>query len=205
MKIAVTSGAFDYYTHSIFAHNFKLPTSIINKIPEEIFDLYVFSGGGDISPKIYKQNNTASYGINLIRDKFELALLYQAIHHNKKIFGICRGHQLINAGLGGSLYQSISNIYNNHGTYHELKKINDGIVPNCFDITNSLHHQAVNIPGKHLVATSEYNGCIESTENNQIITTQFHPEIMSDSGLFFTKLIEWASKPLDTNLYNKEK
>jgi len=205
MKIAVTSGAFDFHIHSIFAHKFKLPTSIINKIPDDTFDLYVFSGGADISPKIYKQDNTSSYGINLIRDKFELALLYRAIRHNKKIFGICRGHQLINAALGGSLHQSISNIYSNHGSQHELKKINDGIVPSCFDITNSLHHQAVKIPGKHLVVTSEHNGCIESTENNQIITTQFHPEIMADSGLFFTKLIEWASKPLDINIYNKVK
>ena len=202
MRVAITSGAFGYQIKSIFRDTFNLETDILYKeIPKE-YDLYVFSGGGDISPTIYGEKNITSYGVNINKDKFELQLLTFALMNSKKIFGICRGHQLINAALGGKLYQDLSEIAGEyHSSNHKLNKINSGIVPSSFDIVNSLHHQAVKTPGDNLIVTSIYNGCIESTENEQIITTQFHPEIMEDNFMFFSRLVDWVKNPIENKYY----
>src|SRR3989304_5002170 len=64
-------------------------------------DLIIFSGGEDINPEIYKQENTESRGINLKRDEYELAVLHYAKKWGTKLLGVCRGHQLLNAYFGG--------------------------------------------------------------------------------------------------------
>lgn len=165
----------------------------VNDVKDENADLIIFTGGADISPELYGEENKYSY-TNPDRDKFEKEIFELATSLNKKILGVCRGHQLINALLGGKLVQDIEiQLKEFHEGKHWLKIKNKGIVPSFFSRVNSLHHQGVTIPGKEMLITSEYNGVIESTEHKDlpILTVQFHPEIMDNIGFFNYLLYDW--------------
>lgn len=157
------------------------------------FDLIIFTGGADISPTIYNEENKYSYGIHHGRDMIELLILQRALESSKpKIFGSCRGHQLINAYLGADFVQDIKfQLNEEHGGVHGLEKVKEGsVISKHFTTVNSLHHQGITTPGVGLTATSMKGKIIESTENRRIITTQFHPEWLSDSRhKFFSYLI----------------
>ena len=180
-NVAITNGAF---SNSILRRVVKSENKgqiITEKKNLDSFDVVIFSGGSDINPTIYNEENVYSYisKFSKARDEFELSILKEIIgNHRWKIIGICRGHQLINAFLGGKLVQEISNIKRHKGV-HELKHPT-GIVGKFFKSVNSIHHQGVLKEGNNLKITSRYGGVIESTENSQIISVQWHPEVMED-------------------------
>jgi putative glutamine amidotransferase len=71
-------------------------------------DGLLFAGGGDVDPAIFGQAPHAKLGpIEPLRDEVELALARRAIEDAKPVLGICRGIQLLNVALGGTLYQDI--------------------------------------------------------------------------------------------------
>lgn len=146
-------------------------------------DLLIFTGGADISPIWYgREEISKSYGINFKRDAEEIASLVLALKYpHIKILGVCRGHQLINAYLGGELIEDLSEvIVGDHGQHHVLEIVdNNSIVANYFNLVNSMHHQAVIKPGFGQKVTSKIGDIIESTESNRIFTVQFHPEFMT--------------------------
>lgn len=157
-------------------------------------DLIIFSGGEDINPIIYGQKNKHS-AYSPQRDMIELEILRMGIGLGKKLLGVCRGHQLINAHLGGDLVQDIGiELKLMHPGVHKLSEMEEDSVAKkfFFDGVNSLHHQGVIKPGEGLNITSFYGGVIESTENDKIITVQWHPEFMEDSYEFFDYIKEWS-------------
>lgn len=189
--VAVTSGAFSGSFLQI-ARSLDLKTLTIRKFSDiENADVIVFSGGEDINPKIYGKQNTHSYitQFSIARDIFEMKVLENAIKLSKKILGVCRGHQLINAFLGGNLIQEIS-LIGSHGSPHKLEG-SEGVIKHFFKSVNSMHHQGVLKEGAGLTPTSHYKGVIESTESENIITVQFHPEVMKDTGFFKYIFSEW--------------
>lgn len=157
-------------------------------------DLIIFSGGEDINPVIYGQRNKhSSYVVD--RDLIELEILRMGIALGKKLLGVCRGHQLINAHLGGDLVQDIGiELKTRHPSVHKLSEMEEDSIAKKFfsEGVNSLHHQGVIKPGEGLNITSFYGGVIESTENDTIITVQWHPEFMEDSYEFFEYIKEWS-------------
>jgi putative glutamine amidotransferase len=201
MKIGCAT--YDFYS----SINQNFPTTLTNsepvdvvstKKPVEYFDLIIFTGGEDINPEIYGENFTYSFSINPWRDEIEANIFRQAVELNKKILGICRGHQLINALLGGKLVQDINiELGFTHRGLHSLEILEeDSLIAEILKgrtLVNSMHHQGVIIPGRNLRATSFYNGVFESTEGENIISVQWHPEFMRDR-IFFSKLIEWAKR-----------
>ena len=136
--------------------------AILNKQKVKDYDLIIFSGGSDISPSIYGEENTNST-THPQRDQIELIILEEAIKLNKKILGVCRGHQLINAYLGGKLIQDLYSIKEEHRSVHRLDfTTNESIIKTFFSWgVNSLHHQGVVKEGKGLTVTSTYKGVIE--------------------------------------------
>ena len=191
-KIAIAYPMFKTYFERNFnqeIHSLKREDSV------EDFDLIVFSGGEDINPEIYGEKNRYST-YNSLRDKIELYWLEKCIQSSRKILGVCRGHQLINAYLGGKLVQDlIEDLRQHHTYYHELIfTIQQSIVSNFFfDDVNSMHHQGVIKEGKGLITTSYHNGVIESCESNNIITVQFHPEFMYSTDFFKYLEEEWIT------------
>lgn len=158
-------------------------------------DLIILTGGEDINPSIYNEKNLHCHGVNPYRDSLEIRVLNLALELGKHVLGICRGHQLINAYLGGVLAQDLyMNLGMDHNYQHELKILEDGIISKFFPEVNSMHHQGVTVPGVNLTPTSFYNGVYESCESEKILTVQFHPEFMDGENVdnFFNYITEWS-------------
>lgn len=164
----------------------------------EEFDLIIFPGGSDISPKLYGEPNKYS-SVNLARDEREISIYNAYYPTNTKFLGICRGHQFLNAMGGGKLVQDLHlDMGIVHGGWHPIQKINNGKVPPLFEmIVNSTHHQGVVIPANGQKVTSTHKNIIESTESDKIITLQWHPEYYESTRKsaidFFQYILEWAS------------
>lgn len=146
-------------------------------------------------PLIYflrKVFSTTSSGIDNDRDELEFALIKQAIDKNIPILGICRGAQLLNIHLGGTLHQDIANYYTEVPKIHSVwpkKKVQIDEESKLFEMVqfrsiwvNALHRQAVDELGEKLrVVAQEENGIVQAIEHddrNFILGVQWHPEYM---------------------------
>ncbi|OOM82087.1 putative glutamine amidotransferasec [Clostridium puniceum] len=176
----------------------------------DMIDGIIFSGGEGVDPIKFSENPSKSVSnINPSRDNFELALFHEAYNRNMPILGICRGAQLINVALGGSLYQDIfSEIPNCHGHMPSEMQVYDlfhiiDIEENSklFDIfkameleVNSFHHQAIKDIGKDLkVTATARDGVIEGIESLSrkfLIGLQWHPEDLILKHKEFLKLFK---------------
>jgi gamma-glutamyl-gamma-aminobutyrate hydrolase PuuD len=79
------------------------PTGILERV-----DALVLSGGPDVDPACYGQaQHEKTYGVHRDTDDFELALTHEALDRNLPTLAICRGFQILNTALGGTLYQHI--------------------------------------------------------------------------------------------------
>lgn len=169
-----------------YAFDQEIPIVKLNPSLEEMiaYDLIIFSGGADIHPSIYGENITYSTGINKERDEIEIDILSKAMLLGIKVFGVCRGHQLINAYLNGRLIQDLFMGQKpglTHSSPHSLTKTSSDRFLDGITTVNSLHHQGVISPGKGLKGTSSYKKVIESTVGSNIYSVQFHPEFMLES------------------------
>ncbi len=183
------------------------------KVAEEIasfIDILVLSGGVDIRPFLYGKNPTTVEDYNPERDDFELALLEAAMKRELPILAICRGMQLTNIHLGGSLIRDLKQEgYNqviHHRTefpdngptdvYHFIETKDGSVVNELLGkklVVNSLHHQAIDSLGDGVVpvAYSE-DGVIEAIElvnYPNYLGFQFHPERLE--GDPFPKVFEY--------------
>lgn len=160
----------------------------------DMIDGLILIGGYDINPSIYNEEACPLLEETLdIRDEFDTKLFTYAYEKNIPILGVCRGHQLINVLMGGTLYQDLSlkeNVSINHREgKHGLKNI-DGFLKDIYTdkaIVNSIHHQAVkNVAKDFLVCAYSDDDVIEAmqyTKNGRnIYTVQWHPELLSYEG-----------------------
>ena len=163
-------------------------------------DGLLLQGGADMSPKSYGETpiNPIWAGDEL-RDAYEIELFHEFVTQGKPVFGICRGHQVINVALGGKLYQDIATQcpgkashrddakYENH--FHDVR-----ILPNTWlarvypDVSvkriNTIHHQAIKELGEGLIseAVSEPDGIVEAIRwegHSFVVGVQWHPEFIS--------------------------
>lgn len=148
-------------------------------------------GGADVDPAWYGQSNTASEGIDLMTDGLDQRLITLAKHHHLPLFGICRGLQVINVALGGTLVQDIPT-QRDSSIDHNVKKPLQGhrvrIDPNSrlakilgtHPEVNSYHHQGLDrlADGLRAIAWSA-DGLIEAVEGDGILAVQWHPERMT--------------------------
>lgn len=150
-------------------------------------DALLVPGGADVNPALYGQENTASVGIDDDRDRDEIALIRRFFAQNKPIFGICRGHQIINVAFGGDMIQhvpfaerhvSLGEKGDNVHTVRALHPFMQEMYGDCFPV-NSSHHQAADRLGEGLIATCVNEEGINEGfihENGRVIGVQFHPE-----------------------------
>ena len=188
MKIGLAYPSFSQYFQTHFPKAFHIERE------EQIkdCDLIIFSGGADIDPRIYNEENTMS-GLNPQRDKYELRILNIAERQNVKFLGVCRGHQMLNAYFGGKLIQHINPA---HPSNHELTIISrDAFEPDIFpDGVNSLHHQGVIREGMGFKILTMAGNVIESTISDRVLSVQYHPEFLHDDYAvpFFNYVKKWA-------------
>lgn len=170
---------------------FLIPVGDTSQVADYIgvIDKLVLSGGQHVDPRFYgakKEINSSDY--SLARDKFELALVKEALRQKKPILAICRGMQLVNVALGGTLQQSISGHWQAKvsGTSHQLKVKPSSRVSNLFqegDAINSLHYQSIKELAPGLVATAfdPRDGTIEAVEHTEypLLGLQWHPELLA--------------------------
>ena len=159
-----------------------------NPNPEKILELcdgFLITGGSDIDPKYYNEENTGlSKKVYPKLDLLDKAIVEHAKENNKPLLGICRGHQAINVFLGGSLHQHIDN-HEDLKSDHIVETIKNKLLNFKDSINvNSYHHQAVKdlAPGLELIA-SFADGTIEAFIHNELPITgiQWHPEILASS------------------------
>lgn len=175
-----------------------------------IIDGIVFTGEGDISPLKYGENPLQiEFRINNSRDNFEFNLFLEAYNMDMPILGICRGAQLINVALGGSLYQDINLQFSNcHGHMQSEMQVYDFFHQviidkdsKLFDIfnsreleVNSFHKQAIKALGENLrVTATAKDGIIEGIEGISrkfLVGVQWHPEDLSLKHKDFVKLFK---------------
>lgn len=186
----------------------------LNNTPEDLLECtsLLLPGGSDVNPMLYGQNNdlVLSRNIDDDRDKFERELLEVALKNKLPILGICRGLQLVNVHLGGTLHQDIPNHKGNEGSDldHIIKVFDNSLLKEITGTdngkVNSSHHQAVDKVADDLVVTtvSENDNVIESLEwkdkenKYPLLLVQWHPERMSDKSTnpFSKGILNWFLK-----------
>lgn len=181
-------------------------------------DALLLTGGRDIDPLRYQANpDDRAGGVDLRRDASEYFLIETAMHQQMPILGICRGIQMLNVTLGGTLYPDINGDVpgtKKHDFYPNLpreayrhtitiKKENlfHKIMGKTQVQVNSLHHQGIKDLGDGLIAVGHSeDGTIEAVvapDYPWCIAVQWHPECMPldiDAQNLFTAFIESASQ-----------
>lgn len=169
-----------------------------------MIDKLVLSGGQNVTPKFYGESKTIdSDNYNLERDEFELALINEALKQNKPIFAVCRGMQLLNVALGGTLNQKIEHHWQEEfsGTSQKVEILPDSRVSKLLSTgswVNSFHQQSVKELAPSLIATARdpRDGTIEAYESKDgapILGFQWHPELLlekAESRRIFSYLVE---------------
>lgn len=154
-----------------------------------MLDGLLFAGGADLDPKYYGEETAFdSVEVTPARDSFELALFPVFYATGKPILGICRGIQLMNVALGGSLYQHIESHRQEGGGAPCTAEVKAGSrLAKIFGrsgeiLINSYHHQAVKraADGLTVSATSPEGICeaLELPGERFFVGVQWHPEML---------------------------
>lgn len=172
-------------------------------------DGIVLPGGPDVDPLLYGEEPTTDlYPPETERDHYEMALFDMAMTNGTPVLGICRGLQLINVHLGGTLHQHVPA----HARYdvepaattHDVTFTSGSLLAAIYPepmAVNSMHHQTIASLADGIVvsATSDDNE-IEGIEHETlpIVAVQWHPEMMTTRGTdpVFAWLIDAASAQL---------
>lgn len=150
------------------------------------YDGLLLCGGADIDPVHFGQENNGSVNINPQRDENEIAITKAFIQAGKPILGICRGLQMINTVLGGTLHQDIPTADSHRapaGSVHTVTAERESYLSKLYGkhfSVNSAHHQAIDKLGEGLrvTLTCDLDGTIEAVEHASlpIYAVQWHPE-----------------------------
>jgi putative glutamine amidotransferase len=196
-----------------------IPSSVVNDGWKALYsrlDGILFSGGGDISLNYFKgEPHQRIEDVEPERDRVEMNLLQAAVSDGKPFLGICRGCQLLNVRMGGTLYTHIPDQlpgaldHSYPGTMrtvlvHEVK-IEEGtriaeMLGEPIVMVNSLHHQGLkDIPKSLRIAGYAPDGLVEAIElpgHPFGVAVQWHPEWLTDqlpTRNLFTKFVETAN------------
>lgn len=176
-----------------------LPTAQTYFVDEWIKILHgvLFIGGGDIQPYLYGENVSGEhlYGISPVRDSGEFYFMQQLLRTDIPVFAVCRGMQVLNVVLGGTLYPHLPDVFGEQvlhrsaegegGPIRHLVNIDAGSrlcqLVGQQDMVISYHHQCIHQLGKGLKAVARAeDGVIEALEletKKNMIAVQWHPEM----------------------------
>lgn len=167
----------------------------------DLVDGLIFSGGADIDPARYGESEVhpMTYDISDERDRFEIDLLAAAVAQDKPVLCICRGIQVLNVALGGSLIQHIDDTVEDALTHrqheagimadkssHNVTFVEGSLSSEVFETSalpvNSLHHQSLATAADRVqVEGVSADGVIESVSVpgcRFVLGLQWHPELL---------------------------
>ena len=197
---------------------FVLPTLEPSDAAEVLatLDGLILAGGGDVDPVLY---GAAAHeevdGVDVRRDRFEIALVHEAMRRDVPVLGICRGLQVINVARGGTLVQHVPAVTGENHRVTERAKEPVHPVSVCTGTrleqilgaptveVNSLHHQAVDALGEGLVVAARAHdltveGIATVASDDRMVGVQWHPELLvrTPAGAeLFDWLVEEAAQP----------
>ena len=168
-------------------------------VRDRLFDLasgLVLSGGEDVDPARYRAEPDGARTVSPVRDAMELDLLQRALDRRLPVLAICRGLQLLNVALGGTLYQDLETRMGtkiDHDRFREFdgqihsirssgEELLSGVFPADDFVQNSAHHQGIDTLADGLTAVAwAPDGLIEAVEYRVpdaawTVGVQWHPE-----------------------------
>lgn len=170
-------------------------------------DGMVLLGGGDVSPAKYGQTENARlFGVNEFIDNFEITAVQHAVSLDLPVLAICRGHQILNVAMGGSLIQHLENYQVHRDTMHEVQLVTGSLVAEAMGtttpMTHSFHHQAIDLIAPVLQVVGKYSdGTIEAVQHTSatwVIGVQWHPEDTAEEDAanqnLFNALVQRATR-----------
>lgn len=177
-----------------------VPTGLDEPTLRELYerlDAVLLPGGPDVDPAEYgEQTRTDTVQIDAPRDVLELALARWAVADDRPLFGICRGHQVLNVALGGTLVQDIPSQVNTTCVHtiadamprntrlHAVEIAPDSRLASILGMThfevNSIHHQSVAEAAPHARITAYapdgVSEALELPDRRFALSVQWHPE-----------------------------
>lgn len=182
----------------------------------DALDGLIITGGRDVDPHTYGSSRHPAtdepVDDSRVRDRFELALLAAALRRGVPVLGICRGAQVLNVALGGTLHQHLPDVLGH--TRHQQgnavfststiatvagtrvqQLVGASTEAQCY------HHQAIDRLGDGLiVSASDTDGVVEAVEvdpgrhpDKWVVAVQWHPEERLDDLRLFAGLVEAAA------------
>lgn len=158
-----------HYVMSGGGYPVMVPTAAVGMSAVDLvapLDGLVLQGGVDIAPESYGEPPHDTWPGDAVRDRYEIELVRACMEHNKPVFGICRGAQLINVALGGTLFQDLATqrpgtgVHNHPELYdaysHSVQLVEGSRLAQLYGTThgaiNSVHHQGIKKLGTGLTA-----------------------------------------------------
>lgn len=200
-----------YYNSRSVARNQEWFDYVLQEMPNGQFmnHPWMFPGGADIDPALYGEEITYTHWFEEDMDTKEVALAGLLLEMGVPMLGICRGHQIITAAAGGTLYQDIWFDGATQGLHrHETVDVKrDSILAEIFWHSNqliardklranSLHHQATkDVPEGWQIAAYAPDGIIESIYNPdmpQVVSVQWHPEMLGQTEEIYEYLYQFT-------------
>lgn len=168
----------------------------------EHLDGLILQGGADVSPRAYGEEPLRpEWAGDPVRDAYEMELLHEFMEAKKPVLGVCRGMQLINVALGGSLFQDLpaqcpGAVAHESGEYdrnvHSVAFAENSQLLRWFGgaaggRVASIHHQAINRLGRDLATEARAeDGVVEAirwTGRGFVFGVQWHPEFHQQAGI----------------------
>jgi putative glutamine amidotransferase len=195
------------------------PDPQVVQTPDEVLDLLdgiILAGGVDVDPSFYGQEaDPHTLGTVPERDRFEIALARRALERDLPLLGICRGMQVLNVALGGTLIQHVPDVVGsdehrrNVGTFegndHPVRLAPGSLAAQAAGeeahVTRSHHHQAIDALGEGLQVTGWSEGdelpeAVEIPEQRFALGVQWHPEADETSHVI-ARFVEEAAAALE--------
>ena len=181
----------------------------------DVVDGVVLIGGGDINPAEFgSAGHETIYNLSAERDAMELALMRALLTHPKPVLAICRGMQILNTVLGGTLHVHLPDVVGESVLHrapprdpiqHSIQVAADSELAKVIGQqvhTASWHHQAIDQLGQGLKAVAwAPDGVIEAVElegRQDLLAVQWHPEITAAEDDGQQRMFDWLIKQANT-------
>ena len=178
----------DKWFSGIFAKfpHIKVCNALRDEVPLEQMDALLLTGGADIAPEFLRQEIVDRSVLDKVvdpkRDRWEFAAAENALSRGLPVLAICKGMQLLNVALDGTLKLDIPGHKLPEQKDHNIQQLRcDRTASHCFPKVNSTHHQAIDHLGKGLeveawCAADDIIEQVRLSDYPFALGVQYHPE-----------------------------